>query len=277
MAISEIKLPDGSVHDIKDKTAAGHIADGDIHVTAAEKIKWDGKAEKSDIPTELPANGGNADTVSGKSPNLFVENMLNQNFHFSMVFGDHAYITNTIDSKIPNLPVASNYMHIISRDESGNVNAVISLGTDYTLDTYTYSSGSWRKINDGGNANALDGYDSTKFVRNENPPLITTSINECYTSGSYTANFSQTPDYPSDIAGNWGLLNVFTNGSVRYQLMMTEGGMILFRSAIIGQTSWSEWKRLDECSGGNAASVGSYTEAKIAALEARIAALEGSK
>lgn len=37
--------------------------------------------------------------------------------------------------------------------------------------------------------------------------------------------------------------------------------------------SWGDWKRIAD--GGNAASVGEYTEEKIAALEARIAALEG--
>ena len=37
--------------------------------------------------------------------------------------------------------------------------------------------------------------------------------------------------------------------------------------------SWGSWKKLAD--GGNAASVGAYTEEKIAALEARIAALEG--
>ena len=39
-------------------------------------------------------------------------------------------------------------------------------------------------------------------------------------------------------------------------------------------TAWFGWHRMAD--GGNAASVGTYTEAKIAALEARIAALEGN-
>lgn len=40
-----------------------HKNDNTMHVTTEEKEKWNGKAELSDIPTELPANGGNADTV----------------------------------------------------------------------------------------------------------------------------------------------------------------------------------------------------------------------
>ena len=40
-----------------------HANDTTVHVTAEEKTSWNGKAELSDIPTELPANGGNADTL----------------------------------------------------------------------------------------------------------------------------------------------------------------------------------------------------------------------
>ena len=41
-----------------------HTNNADIHVTAEEKASWNGKAELSDIPTSLPANGGNAATVN---------------------------------------------------------------------------------------------------------------------------------------------------------------------------------------------------------------------
>ena len=46
---------------------AFHVSDRGIHVTAAEKATWSAKAELSDIPAALPANGGNADTVNGKT------------------------------------------------------------------------------------------------------------------------------------------------------------------------------------------------------------------
>ena len=44
-----------------------HAGNSEIHVTADEKASWNGKADASDIPTSLPANGGNADTVGGKN------------------------------------------------------------------------------------------------------------------------------------------------------------------------------------------------------------------
>ena len=48
-----------------------HSGNDEIHVTAEEKAVWNGKAELADIPTTLPANGGNADTVDGKHASDF--------------------------------------------------------------------------------------------------------------------------------------------------------------------------------------------------------------
>lgn len=42
-----------------------HSGNAEIHVTADDKANWNGKAELSDIPATLPANGGNADTLDG--------------------------------------------------------------------------------------------------------------------------------------------------------------------------------------------------------------------
>ena len=48
-----------------------HVNDTTVHVTAEEKASWNNKAELSDIPTTLPADGGNADTVDGKHASDF--------------------------------------------------------------------------------------------------------------------------------------------------------------------------------------------------------------
>lgn len=53
---------------------AVHADDSNIHVTAEEKASWNGKAELSDIPTSLPANGGNADTLDGLHANEIASN-----------------------------------------------------------------------------------------------------------------------------------------------------------------------------------------------------------
>ena len=48
---------------------------------------------------------------------------------------------------------------------------------------------------------------------------------------------------------------------------------VAIRQSVDNGNSWADWTMLSD--GGNAASVGDYTEEKLAALEARIAALEG--
>lgn len=42
---------------------SAHAGNAEVHVTTDEKSAWNAKAELSDIPTSLPANGGNADTL----------------------------------------------------------------------------------------------------------------------------------------------------------------------------------------------------------------------
>ena len=51
-----------------------HTSNTDIHVTTKEKASWNGKAELTDIPSSLPANGGNADTVGGLHANEIASN-----------------------------------------------------------------------------------------------------------------------------------------------------------------------------------------------------------
>lgn len=52
-------------------TLSGHTDNSTIHVTQTDKNNWNSKANLSDIPTSLPANGGNADTVGGYAPSAF--------------------------------------------------------------------------------------------------------------------------------------------------------------------------------------------------------------
>ena len=115
----------------------------------------------------------------------------------------------------------------------------------------------WTLLSDGGNAATLGSHPASHFVQTAVCTTITTSINDYLTPGSYFCNSINTPDYPVDMVGAWGMLHVFVYGSICYQLLMTEGSMIAFRSIIVGQQDWTSWKRLDQCDGGNANTVGS--------------------
>lgn len=165
-----------------------HTGNGEIHVTAAEKEKWNGKAELADIPTTLPANGGNADTLDGLHAGSFLG---------SGVF--EYWSSNGSDA------------NSITYDFHGFVFG--ALNTPF-----------WYCFLDVRRANAAG------FAPNSQQPIIVqTAI--CY-------NTSQ----------------------------------VAIRQSVDNGNSWADWTLLSD--GGNAASVGTYTEEKLAALEARIAALE---
>jgi hypothetical protein len=56
-----------AVDEVARAAARTHAENAEIHVTADEKTAWDAKADLSDIPDSLPANGGNSNTVGGYS------------------------------------------------------------------------------------------------------------------------------------------------------------------------------------------------------------------
>lgn len=143
---------------------SSHAANTEVHVTASEKSAWNAKADKSDIPASLPADGGNADTLGGRHESNFVENMLNQDMHFSLVWGDSNYITSQIDADIPAVPVLSNYVFILARNSEGKVMSALAIGADYTENIYVYQSGKWKKVNDNGNAATLGTHPASDFA-----------------------------------------------------------------------------------------------------------------
>ena len=62
--------------------------------------------------------------------------------------------------------------------------------------------------------------------------------------------------------------------STLYEIIATNIGTgAIFTNRCNNSHVWYGWKNVGD--GGNAASVGAYTEAKLAALEARVAALDG--
>lgn len=158
-----------------------HTEDAEIHITAAEKAAWNAKAELSDIPTSLPANGGNSDTVGGLSISKI----------------SHGY-------SVPS-----------------NQDADLCLNSGYYMMDYT-------AVNI-----PVSDYGLLVVSNGDDPDTSNTWISQTFFA---------------------------VNGVDNFHRMFVNGGK-------------SDWMRIND--GGNAASVGSYTEEKIAALEARIAALEG--
>ena len=117
---------------------------GTLYITGSGKIRI--STSYNDLKLVEP---NDADTLNGKSEDQFVSNQ-SSDFNFSMIFGDHAYITNKIDKNIPNIPVVSNYTHIITRDSTNHIVSILSIGVDYTKNIYIYQShtGEWIDLRD---------------------------------------------------------------------------------------------------------------------------------
>ena len=175
-------LEGSGVDEVARAAIEAHAGNTDIHVTAEDKAAWNSKAELTDIPDKLPADGGNADTVDNKH--------------------------------------ASDFMQFLGDFRSGSI-----LETVLTLSGtgYIYFGG----------ANCTD-----------------MPVNGQY----YFAEVRKLSTNYEIIATQFGSGTVFTN---RYNG---------------ASQTWYGWKNVAD--GGNAASVGAYTEAKLAEMEARIAALE---
>ena len=174
-----------AVDEVARAAVNAHAGNGEIHVTAAEKAAWSAKAEPSDIPTALPANGGNADSVGNIAAAGILRNLGQVTEAAALddaAFNEYSY----------------------EADVSAAVAASLGLSSKwYTIMGFKYSG-----------------------------------------------------------AGKYGIQLAFPRN---------HAGQVMFRYA--DGADWTAWKSLAD--GGSAASVGAYTEAKLAALEARIAALEG--
>ena len=94
------------------------------------------------------------------------------------------------------------------------------------------------------NSHSIDGITSNLLLKNvANGNALTTTINECFVTGTYCIESSFTPDFPTGY-GTYGFLDVRAYGSICYQTVRFENGVIINRAAIVGQTNWSSWQQL---------------------------------
>lgn len=159
-----------------------HAGNADIHVTADEKAEWNGKADKSDIPTTLPANGGNADTVGKKHSDDFFNNI-------SGVVSPKSCGKNTLQEYIASISSATSsfyaehFTDLPSADWGYNVTVNKTGGAYYAIAYKSLSdkeiyvracgtdgtwNGEWARICDGGNADTLDGLHANEIASNPN-------------------------------------------------------------------------------------------------------------
>ena len=151
---------------------SAHSGNADIHVTAEDKAAWDGKAELTDIPDKLPADGGNADTVDNKHASEFMqflgdfrsgsilETVLTLNGSGYVYFGS---------ANCTDMPVDGQYYFAEVRKLSTNYEIVATQFGSGTVFTNRYNGASkvwygWKNVSDGGSAASVGAYTEAKIA-----------------------------------------------------------------------------------------------------------------
>ena len=146
-----------------------HANDTTIHVTAEEKASWNGKAEISDIPTTLPADGGNSDTVGNKG----ISQILAVKGYFSGDMDNLKEQGSYIANGATNMPISSGWGTVLVF--IGGTGSVVQMFTAYVTSTSdlckTYIRhftgdlwSTWVNIADGGNADTLGGLHANEIA-----------------------------------------------------------------------------------------------------------------
>ncbi len=173
--------------DVARAAIASHSGNAVIHVTAAEKEVWNSKADKSDIPDKLPANGGNADTLGGRAPSDYANSCnASLDLYLSEKSGDiralahllppGGFSADTSWFADVTFPISGTILLTWTRNSyktDGNVylygvltvRPLASAGDTYICSVYnTELYTEWQKLSDGGNAVSLSGRPASDFV-----------------------------------------------------------------------------------------------------------------
>lgn len=272
---------------------AAHADDSDIHVTTTEKATWNNKAELTDIPTMLPANGGNSNTVNGNDIEMSI-------YRSTSSFG--VSDTDTADTIWKALPPNSIFAITAPSLTDPSWNFPEEVGQRYSLlmikltdlrplGMYLYPKsggdvffanvdgngayvGNWRRLCDGGNADTLDGMhasDITLSFVNKYKPLV---VSVAPTSNSVILGW-----LPVDGATKYAVAR-YDPTTQKYINISTE--ITNTNYTVTGLSSDTTYQFLVQAWVNNQWSTFSTADLIItntlpdyAALEARIAALEG--
>ncbi len=133
----------GSVADkVTGAALNAHAGNADIHVTADEKTAWNNKPDMSDIPTSLPANGGDADTLDGKhADNIFSSAAVTLSDALDLSVSPGLYRT---DLSTVNIPVENEFGFVLRCPYGGDGGIAMWFSmTNYGFYVNKWVNGEW--------------------------------------------------------------------------------------------------------------------------------------
>ena len=166
------------VDDVARAAVNAHAGNAEVHVTADEKAAWNGKADASDIPTALPANGGNAATVGGYAAEDFVlsahDNASNQiqipdNVDVPLWISGNAklytrYYSNQFNTGLTNIPGGDSNDWVWYYTDGLNIIATANMSKKVWISAVINQEfRGWTQINST-DADTLDGKHASEFV-----------------------------------------------------------------------------------------------------------------
>ena len=227
------------------------------------------KANLTDIPTELPANGGNADTLDGKHAESFMQWLGAPGDTGFMSDANYKvdYHCNISDGTIIGLPVAGWY-HIVYYMHSNFDGFGMQIAYPLNFDGTTYirravdtTWGAWKNVADGGNAMSAnhqvqhrlpDGTDVLTYATSDNcPQSVNTKVRIMHSPTCPT-------NYGYNAANNdfwYDIYKLDNNSWVTIKAYDVRGNVEFINSCCNG--TWSGWVRCND--GGNAATVNGLT------------------
>lgn len=227
---------------------AAHADDSSVHTTTTEKATWNNKAELADIPTSLPANGGNADTAKS------VESETGKAKLHEVDEGGQLLLTSPDGTKLVGIDMYENdwfRMFFIN-------NGVI----DNAPFNYDFSTRLFNIRGSITNADTLDGKHSSDFA---SVRTITTQeeVDSMLESGIYSVEGLTTPTTFGSIQSAYYMLIVNRynetghNYNVELAIPYINGYQQGVYYRICAGGTWGVWTNVAD--GGNAATVNGYT------------------
>ena len=131
-------------------------------------------AKKSDIPTKLPANGGNADTVDGKHASEFLQNLsgwASGSVKDLLVSAKSGFVF--IQNTVTDMPADNFYWFGYVHASSTHRQLVVGNISTNAMFAISYNSGlaegkrwtSWKNLADGGDALTLNGVAASEYLQ----------------------------------------------------------------------------------------------------------------